>query len=159
MPRAAKNTLSAEEVRRRLDYDPSTGCFRKRETGRIVGYVNSGGYVHVKIDGRPFLAHRLAYVWMMGQWPEHEVDHQNRNRADNRWANLRPANRSQNTHNTASTRSATGAKGVHRSRGRFRAVIMHDGKSLSLGTFATVAEARQAYAGAARRLYGDYAGV
>jgi hypothetical protein len=88
--------LTANEVRHLLDYDPATGVFRWRvKPGRRVaagaetGCVSNYGYKVIGIKGRVYQASRLAWLYVTGEWPEHDVDHANGDTADNRWDNLR----------------------------------------------------------------------
>lgn len=88
-------------------YNPETGEFihktyrggRGDGPGSAAGVIMSHGYVAMSIRGKQFTVHRLAWVWMTGKWPEKEIDHINGNRADNRWCNLREADRSQQSQN------------------------------------------------------------
>jgi hypothetical protein len=95
-------TLTAERLREILGYDPETGLFtRLVRTGRIragevAGTAHSRGYRSIVIDGRVYLSHRLAWLYVHGEWPPEQIDHINRNRADNRLVNLRAAKQSQN---------------------------------------------------------------
>jgi len=96
---------TASRIREVLNYDPYTGIFtRKKKTGckgvvgRPVGNLKAHGYISIQIDGHRDYAHRLAWVHMTGRWPK-EIDHINGVRLDNRWKNLRLANRTQNNAN------------------------------------------------------------
>lgn len=145
-------------VRRIFDYDPASGKFRfkesrgRRAAGSLAGYVKSDGYRMVSVEGRWCYAHRLAWFYAHGEWPEAEIDHVNGDRDDNRIANLRPATRSENM------RNVRGAKGWHwHSRaGKWQALIRADGKRKYLGAFATEAEAKAAYEKAAAELHGQF---
>lgn len=98
-------TLTVEEVRRLLNYDPDTGVFTwlrptstRTRAGQKAGRINNG-YVSIRIHGREYGAHRLAWFYVYGVWPENDIDHINRNRSDNRIVNLRAATRAQNLQN------------------------------------------------------------
>lgn len=146
-----------------LAYDPETGVFtwvaptnRRIRVGQKAGY-RSNGYVYIRVDGATYPAHVLAWLFVTGQWPEREIDHRNRVRNDNRFANLREATRKQNAENLAPLTSAntSGSRGVnfyHRT-GRWRAFIGHHGKRIHLGFFATSEEAVAARAAAERALF------
>ncbi|WP_428999737.1 HNH endonuclease signature motif containing protein [Stenotrophomonas maltophilia] len=45
--------------------------------------------------------HRLAWLYMTGQWPSGEIDHINHDRSDNRWHNLRDVSHQANQQNRA----------------------------------------------------------
>lgn len=113
--------LTHSDLVRLLDYNPETGLFTwkaKRcgtKHGSVAGSIDpSHGYRRIKIDGHLYLAHRLAWFYVCGEWPAHEIDHIDRARANNRIANLRPATRSENQCNKPRySNNRTGAKGVH----------------------------------------------
>jgi hypothetical protein len=104
-----KETLTAERLRELLHYDPDTGDFtwrtaRKRiPAGAIAGTVERG-FRRITIGGGRhgprYSAHRLAWLYMTGAWPNGYLDHINRDPDDNRFANLRLATNSQNQANT-----------------------------------------------------------
>ena len=87
-----------DRLRDLLDYDPDTGVLTWTEArgpqyaGRVAGYVEKRGWGVVKVEGRKVKAHRLCYALGTGTDPyPYQVDHINRDRGDNRLANLRPA--------------------------------------------------------------------
>lgn len=157
--------LTAEHLREMVDYDPLTGVLRWRgsaaawRNGRVAGcYDPQNGYVLVRLAGRLFKGHRLAWLYMTGQWPASGIDHINGARSDNRWSNLRAATHGENACNRgAQKNSRTGIKGVHRQAGKWRARIKVGGRNLSLGLFSDPLSAAEAYAAAARRYHGDFA--
>lgn len=131
-------------IRECLHYAPETGLLhwikptnRRIRVGAIAGSTSADQYVRIKLDGRNYLAHRLAFVLMNGDWPEDEVDHRNRESSGNQWSNLRPADRSGNNHNRSSPRASRGLPpGIQeRPSGRFTARIKSHGISTCLGTF------------------------
>lgn len=67
--------------------------------GREAGTKHRKGYIYIKIGQRKYAAHRLAFMYMEGTWPEHEVDHINRVKDDNRWENLRRVTNLENASN------------------------------------------------------------
>src|SRR5690349_20811660 len=124
MTRRPDPNLTPDKVRQVLSYDAITGQFTWRvskglrvRAGGNAGFVAQGantGYVIIGIDGRQYRAHRLAWFYVTGEWPPDEIDHINGNRADNRWANLRPATVAENQRNRAkSKRNTSGYKGVY----------------------------------------------
>lgn len=93
-------------VRALFDYDPETGVVTRRQTtssrarkGMAVGCKNTHGYLVVNVDRTVHYLHRLIWLWMTGELPEHTIDHVNRDPADNRWENLRHVTCSTNCHN------------------------------------------------------------
>ncbi|WP_376962645.1 HNH endonuclease signature motif containing protein [Azospirillum sp. A26] len=156
-----------ERIKELLAYDQNTGMFvwrvapsRRVNIGMPAGCINSRGYVRIKIDGRLYMAHRLAWLYMTGEWPDEEVDHINRNSADNRWINLRAANRSQNMGNISKNRNNTsGVKGVcwDKKRGMWQARLQASARFKHLGHFADINDAAAAYADAARKHFGRFA--
>lgn len=113
----------------------------KRFAGREAGSVRVDGYVRLLIGGKRLLAHRVAFLMMTGEQPP-MLDHINRDRSDNRYANLRPADYSLNMRNASTRRDNTsGRKGVYRVGDKWTARIRNGGEQVSLGRFATHAEA------------------
>ena len=89
--------LTQESLKELLIYDTSTGEFvwTKQIPGRRkrkVGTIRPDGYVMIHIVGKFYLAHRLAWLYINGEWPEGEIDHIDRNPSNNAFANLRGAN-------------------------------------------------------------------
>jgi len=175
-----KDLPAPELLRKLLRYEPETGklFWRKRSlellpeaanpvqwNARYAGkeaftYTQSNGYVRGAIFNRSYLKHRIIWVLVTGRWPEHEVDHINGNRSDNRWCNLREANSRQNKWNSARQKNSTsGFKGVswHKSCGQWRATISDHGKHKHLGYFPTPQAAYAAYQKEAKRIHGAYA--
>lgn len=159
--------LTQERLREALDYDPATGAFTWRIprrglfVGDRAGYVNKQGYTFIRVDGHLYLAHRLAFLWVDGAMPV-IVDHINGDPADNRWANLRACTQRENTRNKrASKANTSGAKGVYwdAARGKWLAAIGIDGRNKYLGRFATIDEAKAAYAVASHQLHGEFGRV
>lgn len=106
------------------------------------------------------MAHRLAWLYVYGEWPDAEIDHINGNTGDNRISNLRPATRAQNGANRGrQTNNASGVKGVcwHAQSGKWRAMIRISGKSRHLGLFNDIGAAAAAYARATVNRNGEFA--
>lgn len=86
--------LTLERVKELLHYDQETGLFYwNAKRGRcaklsVAGSWNSYGYRRIKVDGRGYPAHRLAWLHVHGRWPQGEIDHINGIKHDNRIANL-----------------------------------------------------------------------
>lgn len=156
--------ITQERLKELVRYDPDTGEMvllqdvGKRKIGDTLGSINTNGYVVGYLDGRLYPVHRLAFLYMTGDWPKELVDHKNGTRSDNRWGNIRPASHQQNMQNRrCSVLSASGYKGVRKSKHGWSASIMKDGKSYRLGIYATPELAHAAYKGAAIVLFGEFA--
>ena len=152
--------LTAEYLKEVLHYDPMTGIFtwkrsgKGRPVGEVAGTVNQDGYIRIRVGGKKYMAHRLAWLWVHGQWPHGELDHKNNVRSDNRISELREANRSGNCANRkCRSSSASGVKGVTDYRGKFKVSV----KGKYLGLFVTLEEARTAYFAEAVKQYGEFA--
>ena len=158
-------SLSLSRLKQVLHYEPETGQFTRVQAGRgvTVGPIcgsECDGYRTVVIDGSSYRLHRLAFLYMEGEWPQAKVDHINGDRADNRWANLRHATIRQNSHNRKTrSDSKCGLKGVswNARPQKWMARIGVDGKSKYLGVYKTPEEAHTAYVVAADRYFGEFA--
>ncbi len=160
-----KHTVALTQARLKelLRYDPLTGHFtRLKRAGRFPVGVQAGcistdtGYVVICIDGRLYYGHRLAWLYMTGNWPEPQCDHKDGIRHRNVWTNLRKATIPEQRQNQAvRSNSKTGIKGVSRKKnGRYRARITVNGVVHVLGQgFSTAEEASAAYLAAKARLH------
>jgi HNH endonuclease len=166
MPKAREVCLTAAEVRRLLRYDADTGTFfwrvdtKNTAAGDVAGSQQSRGYWHIKINRRLYLAHRLAWLYVTGEWPTANIDHINGKRSDNRFVNLRIATNSENARNSRRRiNNACGYKGVHYKKrlNKFVAQIHIDGRVHHLGVFKTAEEAHAAYCKAAKKHFGEFA--
>jgi hypothetical protein len=159
--------LTAERLREVLHYWPETGIWTWRvrmgqrgQIGAVAGSINGKGYRQIKIDGCVYRANRLAVFYIKGGWPIDEVDHENLDKADDRWLNLRPATKSQNNANRpAQANNAIGLKGASRAKRekKWRAQIKIDGRVIYLGLFDTPEAAHFAYIIAADKAFGQFA--
>jgi hypothetical protein len=103
------------------------------------------------------LAHRVAWLYMTGEWPSECVDHINGDKLDNRWCNLRAATHTQNNQSSFDKKNSLGLRGVTKHfRGGFRATIKVSGKQRSLGYFRCPAAAHFAYIVAADDLFEEF---
>lgn len=160
--------ISQAELIALLHYDPETGHFTWKNAGNVqnkrlgmsAGWSNSAGYRVITIENRRVFAHRLAWLYVYGEYPHLMVDHIDGNKSNNAISNLRLATRSQNAVNTHKNRSnKLGIKGVNIAYGRYRAQIGVNGKKYCLGHFATPEEAKAAYEEAAKLHFGEFANV
>lgn len=119
-------------------------CQWRRWNTRYAGVeaftaTDTPGYRTGSICGRLYRAHRIIWKMQTGTDPSADIDHEDHNRQNNRWGNLRPATRAQNCQNQKMRCTNTsGIIGVHQDRhGKWRAQIMRDGKNCQLGLFGT----------------------
>lgn len=155
--------LTQARLRELLDYDPGTGVFTwKVRRGGVRYNLIAGskcpktGYVYVRIDRCRKLAHRLAFMWVEGRWPTHEIDHRNGVRDDNKWVNLREATHRENSQNIKfRSDNKSGYQGVswHSASKKWRAFINIGQKFHHLGLFEDPREAHAAYLSSKQRLH------
>jgi hypothetical protein len=177
MPKAREpHTLpTADEVRALLDYEPETGVLRWKPrpgqsqatrrfntlfAGKVAGAPGTKGAIYLGLLGQRFLAHRVIWAIVKGEWPINQIDHRDLNPANNRLKNLREATNGQNGHNKrAQKNSPFGLKGVHWDKRirRYRARIGVDGQYIFLGHFRTPEAAYAAYVAAAEKHFGEFA--
>ena len=155
-------SLTANRLRKVLDYDRATGVFRWRmslsnrvKIGEVAGCTGKDGYRQIRVDGHDYLASRLAWLYVHGCWPTNQIDHKNTIPGDDRFENLRdvtPAGNSQNRRR-ANQGNKTGLLGVTAHYGKYQARIRIDGKKRHLGVFNTPEEAHAAYVAAKREFH------
>ena len=141
---------SSDYIRSILDYWPETGVLRWRQrqdqdaqwngryAGTVAGFENGDGAVRVAINDHKYLAHRVIWAWMTGERPPNLIDHEDLDRSNNRWENLRAATKSQNCANSRLQRNNTsGIKGVSWSKAarRWQVHITKDKKQRFLGLY------------------------
>jgi hypothetical protein len=158
--------ITHERLREALHYDPPTGAFiwRGSCTPRLIGKragckKDFDGYRVIKVDGRRYYEHRLAWFYMTAEWPK-ELDHCDLDKSNNAWTNLRLATRTGNSANRTLRRDNTsGFKGVSFDPrdGRWDAKLMLNGKYMFIGRFRTKEEAGHAYMRAAQQSFGEFA--
>jgi len=108
--------ITQKEAKERLEYNAETGVLTWKKKGHGVsvgnqaGGVRSDGYVCIKLDYRGYLAHRIIWLWVYGEFPDGEIDHINHNREDNRLENLRVVSTQGNAKNRS--RAAINTSGV-----------------------------------------------
>ena len=144
--------MNQKKLKSLLRYDPETGLFtwlvclsNRAPVGKVVGDGKSvDDYVRVSINGKRYLAHRLAVLYMIGRWPSKDVDHKNGRKNDNRWCNLRPASNAENHRNIGvRANNTSGVTGItwDESRNRWKVHIKAEGKFMNLGRYIDFNEA------------------
>lgn len=155
-----KTPLTVERLKEVLFYDPDTGVFTRNKGsgnhihrhGSVAGTLKktggNAGYRYIQIDNICYLAHRLAWLYVYGEWPNGQIDHINATRDDNRIANIREATNSTNQHNRKDLLRKDGTrKGIffNPRNGKWKAMIFRENKQKSLGWFASETEAHAVY--------------
>ncbi len=128
--------ITQKELKKHLIYDQYTGLFTRRLSGEIANCINNRGYVHIRVKGRKYLGHRLAWLYMTGKWPENQIDHINHVKWDNRFRNLRESTSTENNKNASiRKKSKTGIYGVlhDKPKWKYRSQIKVNGKNIHLG--------------------------
>jgi hypothetical protein len=145
--------LDQTELHRILDYDFLTGIFRWKinkqniKLGAIAGSKNFRGYIRIGINGKDYRAHRLAWLYMVGEWPSDILDHEDRNPSNNKFSNLRLSNSKHNleNQNMNKTKKWKAIPGVYfdPKRNYWNIRLNINGKSKSFGSFFDKDEAEE----------------
>lgn len=154
--------ITQNELINDLNYDKDTGLFtwKHRSQDRFKSYASfmrwngqyagktagtdNNGYIKININRQQYLAHRLAWLYVYGVFPDECVDHINGIGADNRLVNLRVGTQAQNKQNlrSAKVNNSIGYLGVAKTDyGKFKASIDH----IHLGVFDTAEQAHECY--------------
>ena len=161
--RMNRNEIRPDLVRELFDYNPDTGKFvwldrdeklshsqksalrfNSLFAGKEAFITPLNGYRSGNIFGTMMMAHRCAWAWVHGEWPNGQIDHINGVRSDNRLSNLRIVDNSENQKN-AKLRSdnSSGCPGVmfDRNQKKWTAKIHERGKRIWLGSFEQLSDA------------------
>jgi len=161
----ATTDLTAPRLREVLDYDKETGIFTWRlnvsSTGRkgaVAGCKTKAGYTLIRVGKKLYLAHRLAFLHVTGEFPCSLLDHQDMVKSNNAWNNLRESNKSQNGQNKLTAQKnnkATGLLGVFWSSqaNKWGAKVNLNRKQYHAGFHSTPELAHAAYVQLKRRLH------
>jgi hypothetical protein len=139
--------MTQNDLKQLISYDPVNGIFTwlkrpySRPEGTVAGSINLG-YVRITVNHKSYFAHRLAWLWMTGEWPVKMIDHIDGNKSNNSWSNLREASNSENQMNSKKSKSnKSGIKGICKSVSKWMAYISVNKKQKYLGTYDTIQEA------------------
>ena len=116
--------------------------------------ATSYGYKVGTILGKVFSAHRVIWAMVTGEWPDIQIDHEDHDRSNNRFVNLKEATHVENLRNQSMRCTNTsGVMGVHwyKATEKWMAKIMVDGESIFLGYHDTIKEAAAARAEAEQK--------
>ncbi len=142
--------ITQERLKELVRYEPETGVFIRLENrGRLkkgdeAGGIDAEGYRRLTIDGRSYKAHRLAFMYMTGRFPNQHTDHIDQDRQNNKFSNLREATPQQNSRNKkrqSSNLSGFTGVGWRNDLSIWRARIYHKNKNVNLGTFDKLSDA------------------
>jgi len=139
--------LTQEELKSKVIYFPEEGYFIRLPLGNVAGY-NENGYVKLKINGKGYFAHRLAWLYMTGEMPKDCIDHINGIKHDNRFINLRECTRQQNNLNVSlKSNNTSGYKGVswNKRAKKWKATGYLNKKCIHLGFFKKAEDAYNEY--------------
>lgn len=146
--------IDQKTLKKHLSYNAVSGVFthkltkKKTHAGDVAGSLRSDGYICIGITGKKLLAHRLAWLYVYGEWPEHQIDHDDGNRANNRIKNLFDRTCAQNLQGFHRPRSnnTSGHRGVSWSAKAegWTAAFMRDGKKVFCGVHDTIGQAVRA---------------
>lgn len=157
--------LTAELARSVLSYDPECGDLTwliskgTVKAGARVSTISNRGYLTLKLFGKTYQAHRVAWLIMFGEWPI-TIDHINRQRTDNRLVNLRNATQQQNMCNVPRKRTNTsGVRGVswHSQSNKWQVEVKADGKRYYLGSYRDIELAELVASEGRLKLHKEYA--
>ena len=156
--------INIDQVLSALDFDECRGVFYWKicpngfiKIGDVAGGETQDGYLQIRLFGKYYKVHRLAYAVAYGVDPDGIIDHRDGDKKNNRPGTLRLATsvvNAQNRH-TARVNSKSNLLGAfwRSDRQRWSSSIMVDGKRIALGTFATDVDAHNAYIKAKRKLH------
>ena len=153
--------ISTEYLKQRLLYDCDTGVFtriktpRKDRLGKEAGSLGVLGYTQIYLNGTLHYAHRLAWLYVYGEYPKNMIDHVDGNRANNAISNLRDVTSQGNRQNMrrAMRDNKTGLLGASKSRKGYVAQICINGKQTYLGLYETALLAHEAYLSVKREVH------
>jgi hypothetical protein len=146
--------LTQARLKELLRYDPETGVLTWRvkrwraKAGDVAGW-RSGRNIHICIEQKCYLAHRLAWLYVHGQFPERDIDHIDGDPLNNRIANLRECSQAENQQNRSafgSKRNTSGHNGINwdRARGKWLVRVRAYGVNHYGGRFQNLADAVKA---------------
>ncbi len=142
--------LTQAKLKELLHYNPDTGIFTWLN-GRGNGTLKEdkagsicNNYIEIGVNKISYYAHRLAWLYMEGYFPENEIDHINRIKDDNRWCNLRHVSSTCNKRNRdKQSNNTSGVSGVtfHKHNNLWQAQIKVNNKNIYIGAFKDFIEA------------------
>ena len=129
--------LTQKRLKELFNYEPAIGFFTRKSNGSVAKNIHNG-YVRIFIDYKEYRAHRLAHLYMTGEFPAGIIDHINHVKTDNRWGNLRVVTHQENCKNMSLYETnCSGTPGVyfHKRDKQWIACVYVNGKKKHLGCF------------------------
>lgn len=151
--------ITQSELKDILHYDQGTGVFTWIKNSIVAGTVEKKGYIAIKINRKSYKAHRLAWLYIYGNFPKEQIDHLNGIKNDNCINNLREATASENMLNRKQFKNSSAEfKGIsfHKKQQKWTAKIQINKQRIWLGSFYSASEAAIAYKNAAIKLHGNF---
>lgn len=139
-------TLTQTQLKENLHYDPETGIFvwkksfHKPRIGNEAGCIiirHKKKYRQIILFSKAYLAHRLAWFYMNGEWPS-EIDHSDGNGVNNKFSNLSEVTHLENGKNQRlPSNNTSGTMGVHYCKvtGKWFARIKVNNNVINAGRF------------------------
>lgn len=157
--------ISAEKLKEFYFYCPNTGIFTRKKPilnfniGDISGSKDGRGYLRMSIDNQRYWAHRLAWLYMTGEYPNDAIDHIDGNKSNNSFNNLRLANKSQNGCNRSKpSNNTSGIKNIRfcNQRNKWIAQVQFKGKNYAR-RFNNLDDAQKHTIELRQKLHGEFA--
>lgn len=143
--------LTQSQVKDILVYNRNNGIFTWKidrsgvaKKNTVAGSIAKDGYKVLTIFNKQYKAHRIAWLYEFGRFPNGSIDHINGNRQDNRISNLREVTSLKNSQNKSiDIRNKSGKTGIcwHILSKKWIASISVNKKSIHLGYFNDINEA------------------
>lgn len=160
--------MNQDQLKSRLHYDIESGVFRwrnligssNRKPWDIAGSPHNKGYTSIRIFGKKYMAHRLAWLYVYGELPASDLDHIDGVKTNNAISNLRKVTNAQNHWNVGMrSTNKSGVKGVHwhKGIGRWVATFKANGVQNFVGSFDSISDAESEISKARKNIHGEYA--
>lgn len=155
--------ITQERLQEVLSYNAETGIFNNiknrsnAKAGDVAGYKRTDGFIIIRIDGIKYSAHRLAWLYVYGEFPENFLNHVNKIKDDNRFCNIKLTTNQENQHSLIDPQknNTSGYRGVSwiKASKTWVSIIKVNGKKKYLGAFLTAELAHEAYLKAKKELH------
>ena len=134
--------INAKELKQYFVY--KDGFLHWIKNNKKAGTMRKEGYIVIQCNNSVYYAHRLVWSLLKGLIPDNmQIDHINRNKADNRIENLRLVNISQNALNKQFKVGKSGIIGVTKDRSYYKVSFTVNSKSIHVGNFKDIKTAKE----------------